>query len=122
MVPSAWAMRVRRVRCWYRNAVLRMFTEVDTPLIRAAPLVAPRIGQRTCTLNGPEGPLRPNIAIDTQPISYISLPIVAVPVPQPDDSPTAVRITTAPWREDAALRVAHDLPTHGKVRPTQPLE
>ena len=45
-------------------------------------------------------PLRANIGVYTQPISFIGLPVVAVPVPQPDGMPIAVQIITAPWRED----------------------
>jgi aspartyl-tRNA(Asn)/glutamyl-tRNA(Gln) amidotransferase subunit A len=53
-------------------------------------------------------PLRPNIGIFTQPISFIGLPVAAVPVPL-DPLPIAVQIIAAPWREDIALRVAHAL-------------
>ena len=71
----------------------------------ATPCTAPAIGQQTFVLDGVEMPLRPNIGIYTQPISFIGLPVVAVPLPlQP--MPIAVQIIAAPWREDMALRVA----------------
>jgi Asp-tRNA(Asn)/Glu-tRNA(Gln) amidotransferase A subunit family amidase len=72
-------------------------------------------------LNGQEVPPRPNIGIYTQPISFIGLPVVAVPVPQPGGMPIAVQIITAPWREDIALRIAYDLERRGVVAaPTPP--
>jgi 1-carboxybiuret hydrolase len=52
--------------------------------------------------------VRANIGIHTQPISFIGLPVVAVPVPL-DPMPIGVQIITAPWREDIALRVAYAL-------------
>jgi aspartyl-tRNA(Asn)/glutamyl-tRNA(Gln) amidotransferase subunit A len=55
----------------------------------------------------------------TQPISFIGLPVVAVPVPlQP--LPIGVQIIAAPWREDIALRVAHALEQMGVVVAPRP--
>ena len=73
---------------------------------------APKIGQQTFVLDGVEMALRPNIGIYTQPISFIGLPVVAVPVPL-TPLPIAVQIIAAPWREDVALRVAHALEQAG---------
>ncbi len=58
--------------------------------------------------------MRANIGIHTQPISFIGLPVVAVPVPL-DPMPIGVQIIAAPWREDVALRVAHALEQAGAV-------
>ena len=60
------------------------------------------------TLEGQEIPLRPNIGIFTQPISFIGLPVVAVPVPLAP-LPIGVQVIAAPWREDIALRIARAL-------------
>ena len=75
---------------------------------RPRPSRRPRIGQQTMVLDGAEVPLRPNIGIFTQPISFIGLPVVAVPVPLAP-LPIGVQIIAAPWREDVALRIAHAL-------------
>ena len=115
-------VRAQEFRRWYRDAVLRLFEEVDAIIAPATPCVAPPIGQKTFELDGQEMPLRPNIGIYTQPISFIGLPVVAVPVPQPDGMPIAVQIITAPWREDVALRIAHDLEARGIARAPRPPE
>jgi aspartyl-tRNA(Asn)/glutamyl-tRNA(Gln) amidotransferase subunit A len=122
MVPAVWVAQAQKFRRWYRDAVLRLFKEVDAIVAPATPCVAPKIGQKTFVLNGQEVPLRPNIGIYTQPISFLGLPVVAVPVPQPDGMPIAVQIITAPWREDVALRIAYDLEVRGVVRAPQPPE
>jgi 1-carboxybiuret hydrolase len=47
--------------------------------------------------------------------------VVAVPVPL-SPLPIAVQIIAAPWREDVALRVAHELETNGVVAAMRPKE
>ena len=85
-----------------RRRCSKLFDGVDVILAPATPCTAPKIGQQTFVLDGVEMPLRPNIGIYTQPISFIGLPVVAAPVPlQP--LPIAVQIIAAPWREDLAL-------------------
>ncbi len=124
MVPSAWVVHAQKFRRWYHDAVLRLFDEVDAIIAPATPCIAPPIGQRTFELDGQQVLLRPNIGIYTQPISFIGLPVVAVPVPsqQPGGMPIGVQIVTAPWREDVALRIAYDLETRGIARAPRPPE
>jgi AtzE family amidohydrolase len=122
MVPSVWVVRAQKFRRWYRSAVLRLFDELDAIIAPATPCVAPMIGQKTFVLNGQDVPLRPNIGIYTQPISFIGLPVAAVPVPQPRGMPIGVQIITAPWREDLALRISYYLEACGIVYAPQPSE
>src|SRR5437016_820927 len=92
---------------------------VDAVLAPATPCTAPAIGQRTFVLDGVELPVRANLGIYTQPISFIGLPVVAVPVPlQP--LPIGVQIIAAPWCEDVALRIAHALEQAGIVAAARP--
>ena len=119
MVPAALVNHAQKFRRWYREQVLKLFQDVDVILAPATPCTAPKIGQQTFVLDGVEMPLRPNIGIYTQPISFIGLPVVAAPVPlQP--LPIAVQIIAAPWREDVALRVAHALEQAGVAQAPRP--
>ena len=93
--------------------------DVDVILAPATPCVAPGIGQETFMLDGVEMPVRPNIGIFTQPISFIGLPVVAVPVPL-KPLPIGVQIIAAPWKEDVALRVAQYLEDMGAVVAPRP--
>jgi len=108
MVPAPLVVKAQKFRRWYREQALRLFETIDAILAPATPFPAPRIGQQTMQLEGAEVPLRPNIGIFTQPISFIGLPVVAVPVPL-EPLPIGVQIIAAPWREDIALRLAHAL-------------
>jgi aspartyl-tRNA(Asn)/glutamyl-tRNA(Gln) amidotransferase subunit A len=69
-------------------------------------------------LNGAEVALRPNIGLFTQPISFIGLPVVAVPVAG-FALPIGVQVIAPPWREDLALRVAWQLEAAGVARAWQ---
>ncbi len=108
IAPAALAIKAQKFRRWYRETVLKVFDGVDAILAPATPFTAPALGQQTMMLDGVEVPLRPNIGIFTQPISFIGLPVVAVPVPL-RPLPIGVQIIAAPWREDVALRLAYAL-------------
>jgi aspartyl-tRNA(Asn)/glutamyl-tRNA(Gln) amidotransferase subunit A len=123
LLPAAMVTQAQKFRRWYHDAVVRLFADVDAILAPATPCVAPLIGQKTFVLDGKEMPLRPNIGIYTQPISFIGLPVVAVPVMQDCGLPIGVQVIAAPWREDVALRIAQALETRGVVQaPRPPLE
>ena len=113
--------RAQKFRRWYRAKVVELFKTVDVILAPSTPCVAPKIGQATFVLDGVEMPVRPNIGIHTQPISFIGLPVAAVPVPL-EPMPIGVQIIAAPWREDVALRVAYALEQAGVVQAPRPGE
>jgi aspartyl-tRNA(Asn)/glutamyl-tRNA(Gln) amidotransferase subunit A len=119
MVPAALVNQAQKFRRWYRERVLELFADVDAIIAPATPCTAPKLGQETFTLDGVEMPLRPNIGVYTQPISFIGLPVVAAPIPL-KPLPIAVQIVAAPWREDVALRVAHALEQAGVAKAPQP--
>lgn len=119
MIPAVYVDKAQKFRRWYRAKVLELFQSVDVILAPATPCVAPKIGQATFTLDGVDLPVRPNIGIHTQPISFIGLPVAAVPVPL-EPMPIAVQIIAAPWREDIALRVAYALEQMGVVAAPAP--
>jgi len=121
LVPAALVQRAQKFRRWYRARVLELFADVDVILAPATPGPAPSIGQQTFVLDGVTTPVRANLGIFTQPISFIGLPVVAVPVPL-DPLPVGVQIIAAPWREDVALAVAHALEQMGVVKAPRPSE
>jgi AtzE family amidohydrolase len=119
LIPAPLVDRAQKFRRWYRARLLELFKSVDVLIAPATPCVAPKLGQTTFVLDGVELPVRANIGIHTQPISFIGLPVVAVPVSlQP--MPIGVQIIAAPWREDIALRVAYALERMGAVSAPPP--
>jgi AtzE family amidohydrolase len=120
LIPAAAVVQAQKFRRWYREQMLRLFESYDAILAPATPCVAPLIGQKTFVLDGKEVPLRPNIGVYTQPISFIGLPVVAVPLPTASGLPIGVQVITAPWREDIALRIARALEASGTARAPLP--
>ncbi len=119
MVPAPLVMKAQIFRRWYRERVLQLFERYDAIIAPATPCTAPKIGQQTFMLDGVEMPVRPNLGLYTQPISFIGLPVVAVPVPL-TPLPIAVQVIAAPWREDVALRIAHALEQMGVAAAPRP--
>ena len=79
--PGAWVIQAQRFRAWFREAMREVFAEVDVILAPATPFPAPQVrARRPSSSTASTLPLRPNIGIFTQPISFIGLPVVAVPV------------------------------------------
>ena len=117
MVPGAWVAKAQKLRRAFRHRMLDIFEHVDALIAPATPCRAPRIGQRLMTIDGVEMPVRPNLGLFTQPISFIGFPVVSVPVwTEGEPLPIGVQIIAAPWREDIALRIAHHLEAAGVVR------
>jgi aspartyl-tRNA(Asn)/glutamyl-tRNA(Gln) amidotransferase subunit A len=119
MIPAPLVDRAQKFRRWYRAKVLEIFKSIDVIIAPATPCVAPKLGQVNFVLDGVELPVRANIGIHTQPISFIGLPVVAVPVPL-EPMPIGVQIIAAPWREDIALRVAYALERDGVAAAPRP--
>jgi 1-carboxybiuret hydrolase len=119
MVPGTLAVKAQKFRRWYRTEMLKLFERVDAILAPATPCTAPKLGQQTFSLDGVEMPVRANLGVYTQPISFIGLPVVAVPVPL-KPLPIGIQIIAAPWREDVALRIAHALEKKGVVAAPRP--
>jgi aspartyl-tRNA(Asn)/glutamyl-tRNA(Gln) amidotransferase subunit A len=119
MVPGTLAVKAQKFRRWYQAEVRKLFERVDAILAPATPCTAPAIGQQTFNLAGVDLPVRANLGLYTQPISFIGLPVVAVPIPL-DPLPIGIQIITAPWREDVALRIAYTLEKMGVAAAPRP--
>jgi AtzE family amidohydrolase len=125
LIPATHYRAAQRFRAWYRDRVRRLFDDVDVILTPTTPFPAPLIGQQTIEIasdrdSPPEPlPVRALIGLYTQPISFIGLPALSVPVPVPGPGslPLGVQLVAAPWRESVLLRVAAALEADGVARP-----
>ncbi len=117
MIPAESYLRAQKLRAWFHRRVAALFDEVDIILTPATPCRAPLSGQKTIEIEGAEVPVRANLGIYTQPISFIGLPALTVPLwTKGEVLPIGVQVIGAPWREDLVLRVAHDLERKGIAR------
>ncbi|MBD2259284.1 AtzE family amidohydrolase [Pseudanabaena sp. FACHB-2040] len=113
LVPSGWYIQAQRFRRWYRDRMRDLFQSVDVILAPTVPCVAPPLDQTTLEIEGKLVPLRPNLGLYTQPLSFIGLPIVSVPVHQPGKLPVGIQVIGAPYQEAKVLRVAAYLEKQG---------
>jgi AtzE family amidohydrolase len=116
MLPAGWYMRAQRFRRWFQQSAQELFSRYDLLLAPATPCTATPIGAETMVLNGETLPVRPNIGLLTQPISFIGLPVAVAPLWTPGGMPIGVQLIAAPWREDLCLRAAFALEQAGLAR------
>jgi AtzE family amidohydrolase len=122
LLPASVIDRVHKLRLSFRDQLRTVFESFDVLIAPATPSAAPRLDQQTLMLRHHEVPLRPNVGIYTQPISFIGLPVVTVPVDVPGGLPIGIQIIAPAWREDIALCVAAQLEREGIVSSPAPKE
>ncbi|NJL19893.1 MAG: AtzE family amidohydrolase [Leptolyngbyaceae cyanobacterium SM1_3_5] len=115
MVPASWYIQAQRFRQWYRDRVRAVFESVDVILAPTTPCSATQIGQEKMTIAGTEMLVRPNFGIFTQPLSFIGLPILSVPLQSRDRLPIGVQLIAAPYQEAKLLRVGAYLEAQGII-------
>ena len=113
--PGTWYVQAQKVRRRVRAQIRHLFDRVDAVLAPATPCTAPHLGQTTFVLGGVELPVRANLGLYTQPISFIGLPVCTVPVWSGEALPIGVQVIAPAWREDVCLRIAAELERRGAV-------
>jgi aspartyl-tRNA(Asn)/glutamyl-tRNA(Gln) amidotransferase subunit A len=66
-------------------------------------------------LDGEEILVRPHLGLFTQPLSFIGLPVLSVPIQRENNLPLGVQLIAAPYNERMILQVAAVLETMGIV-------
>ena len=115
LIPASWYIQAQRFRRWYRDRVREIFQKVDIILAPTTPCVAPPLGQEKMIIAGEEILVRPNLGRFTQPLSFIGLPVLSVPLHRPGSLPLGVQIIAAPYNEAMILRVAATLERQGII-------
>lgn len=112
LVPGVHYVRAQRARLRFQHHMAQVFETIDLLVAPTTPMTAPALGAQTTTLNGETVPLRPNIGVYTQPISFVGLPVVSCPVFH-GALPYGVQLIAPAWREDLALAAAYTLEMNG---------
>nr|WP_235656143.1 AtzE family amidohydrolase [Fischerella thermalis] len=115
LIPSHWYMQAQRFRSWFRDRVREVFEKVDIIIAPTTPISAPLIGQQTMILDGEEILVRPHLGLFTQPLSFIGLPVLSVPIQRTNALPLGVQLIAAPYHEALILQVASVLETKGII-------
>jgi AtzE family amidohydrolase len=116
LFPASWYLNAQRFRAVFRDQLGALFETVDIILAPTTPCPAIKIGEPTIVIDGVELPSRPNIGVFTQPLSFVGLPVISVPVFADGKLPLGVQVIGAPFNEAAVLRVAAQLEAMGVAR------
>ncbi|GAB4527069.1 MAG: AtzE family amidohydrolase [Pleurocapsa sp.] len=109
LIPNSWYIQAQKFRSWYRRQLQQIFSQVDIILAPTTPWVATKIGQETINIAGEEILIRPHLGRFTQPLSFIGLPVLSIPVKRSASLPLGVQIVAAPYNESLIMRVAETL-------------
>jgi len=115
LIPSQWYHQAQRFRSWYRDQLREVFQKCDIILAPTTPCVAPKLGQKTVEIAGQPMEVRPHLGRFTQPISFVGLPVLSVPIYQSGNLPLGVQIITSPYNEALLLRLAKVLEQEGMI-------
>lgn len=113
MTPSAWYTQAQRFRAWFRDQTLPLFNHFDVLIAPATPCSATVIGETVMSVNGVELPIKASMGMLTQPISFLGLPVVTVPLKTQRGLPIGVQLIGAPWQEAHCLQAAWQLEQAG---------
>ncbi len=115
LLPAAIVVQAQRFRACYRRQLLATMQHFDVLLAASTPGPAPRRDRAGIVLDRVEVSARANLGLYTQPISFVGLPVVSVPVLGTGALPIGVQLITAPFAEALGLRVAARLERLGAV-------
>ncbi|MEO0432934.1 MAG: AtzE family amidohydrolase [Cyanobacteria bacterium J06656_5] len=113
LIPSSWYLQAQRFRRWYRDQVRQIFNTVDLVLAPTTPCSAPLKEQTTMELEGESVLIRPHLGVYTQPLSFIGLPVLSVPVQLPGELPMGVQLIARPYHENIIFQAAAVLEQSG---------
>ncbi|NEQ43341.1 MAG: AtzE family amidohydrolase [Leptolyngbya sp. SIOISBB] len=117
LMPQSWYLQAQRLRRWFQMQVRAVFEQVDILIAPTTPCIAPFIDQETMMIDGQPVLVRPHLGLYTQPLSFIGLPALSVPVSQAGSLPVGVQIVAAPYQEAKILQVARWLEAHQVIAP-----
>ncbi|MGR3274829.1 AtzE family amidohydrolase [Acaryochloris marina NIES-2412] len=113
MMPNSWYLQAQRFRRWYRDQVREIFKTVDLIIAPTTPCSAPLIDQTSMELDGEMVPVRPHLGYYTQPLSFIGLPVLSVPIFLPGELPVGIQLIARPYDENTIFKAAMVLEQQG---------
>jgi aspartyl-tRNA(Asn)/glutamyl-tRNA(Gln) amidotransferase subunit A len=113
LIPRALVDAAQEFRQAYRARIAEMIAGYDVLLAPSAPCVAPLIADPRIMIDGEMRPARGDLGIHTQPISFMGLPSLAVPLLRPGRLPLGLQLIGGPDGEAALFAFARILEDRG---------
>jgi aspartyl-tRNA(Asn)/glutamyl-tRNA(Gln) amidotransferase subunit A len=120
LVPSALYEEALAFRTQSRARVAGLTADFDVLLAPATPCAAPLIADPQILIDGALRPARADLGIHTQPISFLGLPSLAVPLLRPGALPLGLQLIGRPGGEAKLFRCAAQLEQAGFIGVTAP--
>jgi aspartyl-tRNA(Asn)/glutamyl-tRNA(Gln) amidotransferase subunit A len=98
---------VLRAIAGYRQAMRRVFADVDLLVSPTTPMVAPIHGAETVDLGGTQVPTIVAAVTNTMPYNFAHLPAASVPCGFAGGMPVGLQLAGAPFDDARVLRAAH---------------
>jgi aspartyl-tRNA(Asn)/glutamyl-tRNA(Gln) amidotransferase subunit A len=115
MLPAAHYLAAQAFRETFRAAVDTLFEHHDVLIAPCVGEVAPRIDDPFITVDGARVPARAHLGRLTQPLSFVGLPVIAIPLCRPGKLPLGLQLVGAPDREGALFALAERLEADGLI-------
>lgn len=113
MLPAPVLAKAQRLRRQFLDQAMALLARFDVLLAPATPFAAQPIGQSHIELDGQSVLVRAHAGLYAQPVSFIGLPVLVVPVIKPGALPVGVQLIAAPWREEILFKAAARLEALG---------
>jgi AtzE family amidohydrolase len=105
--------RARRFRRWFAAQADALFADWDVLIAPATPCAAPPIADPMIVVGGQRVPARAHLGIYTQPLSFIGLPALVVPLKECGPLPLGLQLVGPPGREARLFALAARLEEEG---------
>jgi aspartyl-tRNA(Asn)/glutamyl-tRNA(Gln) amidotransferase subunit A len=106
-------LAAQRFRRWWQAQVLPLLEEVDVLVLPTVACTAPLIDQPTIEIGGVVLPTGAVLGRFTQPLSFIGLPALSVPLAGPEGLPLGVQLAGRPGADGILLAAAAALEAAG---------
>lgn len=120
LLPKTLYDAAQAFRAQYKQRVLECIADHDVLIAPATPCVAPMVADPQIMIDGAIRPARAELGIHTQPISFMGLPSLAVPIYRPGALPLGLQLIGRPGGETALFGYAAMLEEAGLIGVTPP--
>jgi aspartyl-tRNA(Asn)/glutamyl-tRNA(Gln) amidotransferase subunit A len=120
LLPPQLYDEAQAFRAQFRQAIAAQVADYDVLLAPATPCVAPPIDDPRILIDGQWTPARADLGIHTQPISFLGLPALAVPLWRPGRLPLGLQLIGKAGGEAALFAFAAALERRGLVGVSPP--
>jgi aspartyl-tRNA(Asn)/glutamyl-tRNA(Gln) amidotransferase subunit A len=106
LLPPGLYEEAQAFRAAFKAQIADLMADFDVLLAPATPCVAPPVDDPRIMIDGVMTAARADLGMHTQPISFIGLPSLAVPLRRPGQLPLGLQLIGKPGGETALFRFA----------------